>query len=50
MRMLRGAGATGIAAMAERGPGRIIRPMLNVTRAEVLTYLSGIGSDTERIL
>ena len=28
MRLLRGAGAAGLAAMAERGPGRIIRPML----------------------
>jgi tRNA(Ile)-lysidine synthase len=34
--------------MAERGPGRIIRPMLNVTRAEVLTYLSGVSNDSER--
>jgi tRNA(Ile)-lysidine synthase len=43
MRMLRGAGAAGLAAMAERGPGCIIRPMLDVTRAEVLTYLECIG-------
>jgi tRNA(Ile)-lysidine synthase len=49
MRMLRGAGAAGLAAMAERGPGRIIRPLLNVTRADVLTYLSGIGNDIEKI-
>jgi len=43
MRMLRGAGAAGLAAMAERGPGRIIRPMLDVTRAEVIAYLESIG-------
>ncbi len=45
MRLLRGAGASGLAAMAERGPGRIIRPMLNVTRDEVLTYLESIGEN-----
>jgi tRNA(Ile)-lysidine synthase len=42
MRMLRGAGAAGLAAMAERGPGRIIRPMLAVTRDEVTAYLKSI--------
>ncbi len=45
MRMLRGAGAAGLAAMAERGPGRIIRPMLDVTRDEVNAYLKGIGEN-----
>jgi len=39
MRLLRGAGASGLAAMAARGPGRIIRPMLDVTRDEVTAYL-----------
>ena len=43
MRLLRGAGAAGLAAMAERGPGRIIRPMLAVTRDEVMAYLESIG-------
>jgi tRNA(Ile)-lysidine synthase len=43
MRLLRGAGAAGLAAMAERGPGRVIRPMLDVTRAEVITYLGDVG-------
>jgi tRNA(Ile)-lysidine synthase len=43
MRLLRGAGAAGLAAMAERGPGRIIRPMLDVTRAAVITYLGSVG-------
>jgi tRNA(Ile)-lysidine synthase len=46
MRMLRGAGAAGLAAMAERGPGRIIRPMLAVTRDEVDAYLEGIGEES----
>ncbi len=45
MRLLRGAGAAGLAAMAERGPGRIIRPMLNVKREAVLTYLGSIGEN-----
>jgi tRNA(Ile)-lysidine synthase len=43
MRILRGAGASGLSAMAEGGPGLIMRPMLDVTRAEVLAYLKSIG-------
>ena len=43
MRLLRGTGAAGLAAMAQRGPGRIIRPMLDVTRDEVMAYLESIG-------
>ncbi len=39
MRLLRGAGAAGLAAMAERGPGKLIRPMLALTRIEILDYL-----------
>ena len=39
MRLMRGAGATGMAAMAERGPGKIIRPMLSLSRAEIREYL-----------
>ena len=39
MRLMRGAGAAGMAAMAERGPGRLIRPMLSVSRAEIREYL-----------
>lgn len=39
MRLMRGAGAAGMAAMAERGPGRLIRPMLAVSRAEIREYL-----------
>ncbi len=39
MRLMRGAGAAGMAAMAERGPGRLIRPMLSVSRADIRGYL-----------
>src|SRR5258708_27417834 len=39
MRLMRGAGASGMAAMAERGPGKIIRPMLSLSRAEIREYL-----------
>lgn len=43
LRLLRGAGAAGLAAMDERGPGRIIRPMLTATRVEVIDHLGAIG-------
>jgi tRNA(Ile)-lysidine synthase len=39
MRMLRGAGVSGLAAMAASGPGRILRPMLQVTREEIQDYI-----------
>jgi tRNA(Ile)-lysidine synthase len=39
MRLMRGSGAAGMAAMAERGPGRLIRPMLTISRAEIREYL-----------
>jgi tRNA(Ile)-lysidine synthase len=39
MRLMRGAGAAGMAAMAERGPGRLIHPMLSISRAEIREYL-----------
>jgi tRNA(Ile)-lysidine synthase len=39
MRLMRGAGAAGMAAMAERGPERLIRPMLSISRAEIREYL-----------
>lgn len=49
LRLLRGAGAAGLGAMAEtvaRGPGgvAVVRPMLRVRRAEVLRYLDSIGA------
>src|SRR5882724_10803415 len=43
MRMLRGAGIAGLAAMSERGPTRLIRPMLGLYRAEILAYLHARG-------
>ncbi|MGC2304858.1 tRNA lysidine(34) synthetase TilS [Candidatus Binatus sp.] len=39
MRLMRGAGAAGMAAMAERGPAKIIRPMLSLSRADIREYL-----------
>jgi tRNA(Ile)-lysidine synthase len=39
MRLMRGSGAAGMAAMCERGPGRLIRPMLSISRAEIREYL-----------
>jgi tRNA(Ile)-lysidine synthase len=44
LRLLRGAGVTGLGAMAETGPGKIIRPLLGVRRAAILEYLSAIGA------
>lgn len=43
MRMLRGAGIAGLAAMARGGPGRLIRPMLDLSREEILAYLHARG-------
>jgi tRNA(Ile)-lysidine synthase len=40
MRLMRGSGAAGLSAMAERGPGRLIRPMLSLSRAEIREYLA----------
>ncbi len=45
MRLLRGAGATGLAAMSESGPSRIIRPMLAVRRSAIVEYLHAIGAE-----
>jgi tRNA(Ile)-lysidine synthase len=39
MRLMRGAGAAGMAAMAERGPGKLIRPILPISRADIRGYL-----------
>jgi tRNA(Ile)-lysidine synthase len=43
MRLLRGSGAAGLAAMELAGPGRIVRPMLTLRREQVLAYLHDIG-------
>src|SRR5262249_26836425 len=42
LRLLRGAGATGLAGMPFRR-GKIIRPLLDATRADVLAYLAARG-------
>jgi tRNA(Ile)-lysidine synthase len=43
MRLLRGSGAAGLAAMESAGPGRIVRPMLTLRHEQVLAYLDHIG-------
>ena len=44
LNLLRGTGLRGLAGM-QRENGNIWRPMLNVTRAQVLDYLESIGQD-----
>jgi tRNA(Ile)-lysidine synthase len=44
MRLLRGAGVAGLAAMTEAGPDRIVRPLLVLTRREILDYLDTVGA------
>jgi tRNA(Ile)-lysidine synthase len=44
MRLLRGAGAAGLAAMGEKGPGRLWRPLLTVKRTAIIAYLGAIGT------
>lgn len=39
LRLLRGTGVTGLGAMAQIGPQRLIRPMLELTREEISAYL-----------
>jgi tRNA(Ile)-lysidine synthase len=43
LRLMRGCGIAGAAGMAEAGPGRLIRPLLQLTRSDVLGYLDTIG-------
>jgi len=45
LRLLRGTGIAGLAAMAELGPGRLMRPLLSLDRAAILTYLAAIGAN-----
>jgi len=40
LRLLRGAGTTGLSAMAPRNPAGIIRPLLSVTRQELRMHLT----------
>lgn len=44
MRLLRGAGVAGLRGMAEAEAGKIIRPLLGVTRAQIRAYLARIGA------
>ncbi len=44
MRLLRGAGVTGLGAMAEVSAGNVIRPLLEVPRCAILAYLKEIGA------
>jgi len=45
LRLLRGTGIAGLAAMAELGPGRLMRPMLSLRRRTILAYLAAIGGE-----
>ena len=45
LRLLRGAGVTGLGAMAEVGPGKIFRPLLQVRRGAILNYLSEVDAE-----
>jgi tRNA(Ile)-lysidine synthase len=45
LRLLRGAGITGLAAMKELGPGRLLRPLLALDRDTILRYLQVIGAN-----
>jgi tRNA(Ile)-lysidine synthase len=40
MRLVRGAGATALTGMAERGPGPFVRPLLSIERERLREYLS----------
>ncbi|HYA34790.1 MAG TPA: tRNA lysidine(34) synthetase TilS [Candidatus Binataceae bacterium] len=44
LRLLRGASIAGLGGMAERGPGMLIRPLLSVSRADIVAYLDALGS------
>jgi len=43
LRLLRGAGASGLCAMAPKSAGRYVRPLLGVSRREIETYLGERG-------
>ena len=44
LRLLRGSGAAGLAAMDTIGPSRIVRPLLTLRREEILAYLAAIDA------
>jgi tRNA(Ile)-lysidine synthase len=43
LRLLRGAGSSGLCAMAPKSAGRYVRPLLNVSRREIVDYLQKRG-------
>jgi tRNA(Ile)-lysidine synthase len=43
LRLLRGASGSGLCAMAPKSAGRYVRPLLNVTRREIVEYLQKRG-------
>ena len=45
LRLLRGTGVAGLAAMTEFGPGRLVRPLLSLKRDTILAYLEAIDAD-----
>jgi tRNA(Ile)-lysidine synthase len=45
LRLLRGAGVTGLGAMAEVSAGGVLRPLLKVRRSAILAYLAEIRAD-----
>jgi tRNA(Ile)-lysidine synthase len=44
MRLMRGSGVAGLAAIAPAGPGGIIRPLLDVSRGRIMKYLDALGA------
>jgi tRNA(Ile)-lysidine synthase len=44
MRLMRGSGVAGLAAIAPVGPGGIVRPLLDVSRYRILKYLDALGA------
>lgn len=44
MRLMRGSGVAGLAAIAPAGPGGIVRPLLDVPRDRILQYLDALGA------
>jgi tRNA(Ile)-lysidine synthase len=43
LRLMRGCGIAGASGMAEAGSGRLLRPLLDLSRADVLGYLEALG-------
>lgn len=44
LRLMRGSGVAGLGAMRQLGPGRLMRPMLALRRAQIVEYLAAIGA------